>query len=146
MARGPKVDPAAASVRVNDSETAIVQIWRFLRRLAAHEALGVTEVALVEDPLSRGDDGGRPTVLHVDGVKQREAGVVVLGRRQLHSPTVLPHQRFVPRASPDFSPSSLRTMTFGDATSRPLSAASREDPWVGVVQRSDRSPPRSTVA
>jgi len=55
--------------------------WRFLRGLAAHEALGVTEVGRVEDPLSRGDDGGRPTVMHVDGVKQREAGVVVLVMR-----------------------------------------------------------------
>jgi len=46
-----------------------------------------------------------------------------IGRRQLHSPNVLPHQPFVPRASPDFSPSSLRTTTIGDATSRPREAA-----------------------
>ena len=47
--------------------------WRFLRRLALDEALGVTEVRLVEDPLARGDDGGRATVVDVDRVKQREA-------------------------------------------------------------------------
>src|SRR5678815_4947945 len=51
---------------------------RLLGRSAAHEALGMRGVGGVEHALPRGDDGGRATVVHVGGMHEREADVVVL--------------------------------------------------------------------
>ena len=49
-----------------------------MRRPPEHEALEVPRVRLVEHPLTSGDDVGGASVVHVDGMHQREADVVVL--------------------------------------------------------------------
>src|SRR4051794_4875942 len=51
---------------------------RFLRRQAAHGALWVVAVRVVQDELASRDDCIGATIVHIDGVKQREACVVVL--------------------------------------------------------------------
>jgi len=49
-----------------------------LHRPPEHEAFGVTRVRLVEHMLASGDDVGGATVVPVDWMQQREAGMVVL--------------------------------------------------------------------